>query len=141
MNEIEHLEQLLEDFISAVHRVEWKEGRMPVMKSFPVGCCTVASFLLGHLLQDRGLGKWQIINALKDGTSLEYHDWLRSESGIQIDATVHQFEQLGVRPFVIRGPSPLEESFTPERVVPLTDWTQAHRNAYAILLAELPKHD
>ncbi|MET4144423.1 hypothetical protein [Arthrobacter sp. UYCo732] len=135
MKEIEHLEQLLADFISAVHRVEWKPP-MAVMNFFPTNCCTVASFVLGNLLQERGMGKWHIVNATSvDGMN---HDWLRSESGIRIDATARQF---GVEPFVVHGPSPLEASFQPKQVIALTRWTQAHRDAYAMLLPELPPQE
>jgi hypothetical protein len=135
MNEIERLEQLLADFIAAVDRIEWKSP-MAVMNFFPTNCCTVASFFLGNHLQERGLGKWHIVN----GTSANgiNHGRLRSESGIRIDATSRQF---GVEPFVVLGPSPLEETFKPKQVVALTRWTQAHRDAYAILLPELPEHE
>ncbi|UZX02481.1 hypothetical protein F8G81_07515 [Arthrobacter sp. CDRTa11] len=134
MNEIENLEHLLADFIAAVHRVEWKPP-MAVMNFFPTNCCSVASFFLGNLLQARGLGKWHIVNGVSANGN---HDWLRSESGIRIDATSHQF---GVEPFVALGPSPLEETFQPQQVIALTRWTQAHRDAYAMLLPELPPRE
>uniref|UniRef100_UPI003F493F6C hypothetical protein n=1 Tax=Paenarthrobacter ureafaciens TaxID=37931 RepID=UPI003F493F6C len=121
------IEQLLSSFISTVRSVSW-ESPLRVLNSFPNSCCTIASFMLGHLLQDRGFGRWHIVNG--SAGPMERHDWLESADGLVVDSTSDQFPW-GVPPFVAMGPSPLEKYFPVKQDVSLASWTEDIQAAYA----------
>ncbi|MFS0717124.1 hypothetical protein ABC337_13835 [Arthrobacter sp. 1P04PC] len=134
MDKHEELSKLLEDFIDAVHRVNW-QSPMGIMNFFPNGCCTVASFAFGNLLQDRGLGDWHIVNG--SAGEMSNHDWLVSADGWVVDATCHQFK-FGIDAFVsFGGPSPLETYFPPKQRIELSGGTAAHRAVYRIIEHEM----
>ncbi len=89
MNQIAEVKAVMDQFIAAVDRIEW-ESPLRIMNGFPNGCCTISSFLLGHVLQDRGFGYWYIVNG-SAGTG-DNHDWLENGSTV-VDPTPHQFDK------------------------------------------------
>lgn len=121
------IEQLLNDFIFTVRSISW-ESPLRVLNSFPNSCCTIASFMLGHLLQDRGFGRWHIVNG--SAGPMKSHDWLESPDGLVIDSTSDQFSW-GVPSFVAMGPSPLEAYFPRKQDVSLASWPEDIQAAYA----------
>lgn len=136
MDKHEEISKLLQEFIEAVGQTHW-ESPMGIMNFFPNGCCTVASFALGNLLQDRGFGEWRIANG--SAGTMSNHDWLESKDGWIVDSTCHQFK-FGIAPFVATtGPSPLEVHFPRQQWVELSDWTMAHRIVYGVLVTQMAR--
>ncbi|MET3718338.1 hypothetical protein [Arthrobacter sp. UYEF21] len=134
MDEREEISRLLQDFIEAVEHTDW-ESPMGIMNFFPNGCCTVASFAFGNLLQDRGFGDWRIVNG--SAGDMSNHDWLESANGWIVDSTCHQF-QFGIDPFVAEtGPSPMAVHFPPKQFIELSEWTLAHRVVYGVIVTQM----
>lgn len=135
------IEALMHQYIAAVQSIDWEAElhRLRLLDGYPVNCCSIASFHLGHLLRDRGYGEWSMINGYKDEMGRR-HDWLESiELDLVVDATPHQFPALGfTEPFVLAGRSPLEEHFPRQGdPIELARWNDYHQRAYELVLTAM----
>jgi hypothetical protein len=137
MTQYENVEQLMFDFIAAVRKIAW-ESPLGIMNTFPRNCCTVSSFVLGHLLQNRGFGTWHIVNGSAGVT--KNHDWLESSEGLLVDATPHQFN-FGIEPFVTMGSSPLEGLFPRKQNIELSEWNEHFQAAYWKVVSVIDGHE
>jgi hypothetical protein len=85
----------------------------PWLRNFPEGSCSITSFAVGRLLLERYGQQWLLVSGASEDAST--HTWLvRDESAgatASIDATLHQFPDLGEEAFVGWGPSPAESRF------------------------------
>lgn len=136
MDKTTEIEALMYECIKAIEAIEWEQP-LAILNSFPNSGCTLASYYLGHLLEARGFGKWQIVNG--SAGVMASHDWLESlEYGLVVDPTAHQFKKLGFKaPFVAAGISPLEERFIRQQSVDLNSWSTAYERGYELVLASM----
>jgi hypothetical protein len=91
------------------------------LRDFPRDACDITSLALGALLIERDLGEWHVVTReqITDGRVLGsgLHTWLELRAGdgsvrFVIDGTLHQFPQLGARPYVGSNQSPAFAVFT-----------------------------
>lgn len=94
----------------------------PCLRDFPRGSCSVASFVIGSVFRERGLGDWTLVAGEgADEATGDYrtHVWLElrenGETLFTLDATAHQFPQWASGPLVVRGESPLARYFAVRR--------------------------
>lgn len=102
-----------ETTLGIVSRLNLTELELGWMSPYPRGWCSVMSYTLLHVFDQRGFGPWQIVNG--QDTLGTRHDWLefvRDEDVLfSVDATQHQFSKLGSGPFIGHGGCPAKDRF------------------------------
>lgn len=101
------------------------------MKTFPYASCDDASYLLGRLLDEKGLGEYDLIRTQRGSQS---HSWLVLND-IIIDITIHQFNNLFQTYYV--GPiTEFHKSFEVIRCLPYTEAIHKNDSNYIPLMED-----
>lgn len=92
------------------------------LKDYPTDSCSNVSYIMGHVLAEYGFGDWTWVEGSNEAsyghTWLELREYGAAEPLWSLDSTAHQFAGFE-RPFLVRGPSPLAETYSND--------TKAHR--------------
>lgn len=102
-----------EETLRVVEGLDLNRLGLAWMSPYPLGWCSVMSYTLLQVLERRDLGRWTIVNG-QDARG-NHHDWLEyvAPDGVlfSVDATQHQFRDLGTAPFVGSGECPAKARF------------------------------
>ncbi|CAH0158468.1 hypothetical protein SRABI98_00962 [Microbacterium sp. Bi98] len=99
--------------LKLVSRLNLAQLELGWMYPYPRGWCSVMSYTLLHVFDQRGFGPWRIVNG--QDTLGNRHDWLEfmrdGDVLFSVDATQHQFSKLGSGPFIGHGCCPAKARF------------------------------
>ncbi|WP_433718670.1 hypothetical protein [Microbacterium laevaniformans] len=117
------------------------------MESWPHDWCDFASYVIAGVLSDNGFGDWDVISAADPETG-QHHTWIELVAPDErvlysIDATLHQFSDIGEVPFYGAERSPAWVRFSQVRTRgkfstlfwgngPYTEALEAVRNRMAV---------